>query len=90
MPVVTLPASASNGVVAGGTDGAVLVVRHGTTRKEQVTRALEALQNVDAKLLGTVLNRAPAKGPDSDSYGYAPGYYTTRGRSCRPGRRPPP
>ena len=50
-------------VLARLTDGAVLVVRHGSTRKEQVTRALEALQNVDAKLLGTVLNRAPGQGP---------------------------
>ena len=76
-------------VLARLTDGAVLVVRHGSTRKEQVTRALEALQNVDAKLLGTVLNRAPAKGPDADSYGYAPGYYTTRGRVMPPGQATP-
>jgi non-specific protein-tyrosine kinase len=76
-------------VLARLTDGAVLVVRHGTTRREQVTRALEALQNVDAKLLGTVLNRAPAKGPDSDSYGYAPGYYTTRGRVMPAGQATP-
>jgi non-specific protein-tyrosine kinase len=65
-------------VLARICDGAVLVVRHGNTRREQVTRALEALQGVDAKLLGTVLNRAPVKGPDADSYGYAPGYYSTR------------
>jgi capsular exopolysaccharide synthesis family protein len=65
------------------TDGAVLVVRHGSTRREQVSRALEALKNVDATLLGTVLNRAPSKGPDASSYGYAPGYYSTR-----PGKAP--
>ena len=65
-------------VLARVTDGALLVVRHGSTRREQVTRALEALKNVDATLLGTVLNRAPSRGPDADSYGYGPGYYSTR------------
>jgi capsular exopolysaccharide synthesis family protein len=65
-------------VLARHADGAVLVVRHGKTRREQVTRALEALQGVDARLLGTVLNWAPIKGPDADNYGYGPGYYSTR------------
>jgi capsular exopolysaccharide synthesis family protein len=65
-------------VLARQADGAVLVVRHGKTRREQVTRALEALQGVDARLLGTVLNWAPVKGPDADNYGYGPGYYSTR------------
>jgi capsular exopolysaccharide synthesis family protein len=75
-------------VLARHADGAVLVVRHGRTRREQVTRALEALQGVDAKLLGTILNRAPVKGPDADNYGYGPGYYSTRpGRGQAPGTR---
>jgi non-specific protein-tyrosine kinase len=65
-------------VLSRHADGAVLVVRHGKTRREQVTRALEALQGVDARLLGTVLNWAPVKGPDADNYGYGPGYYSTR------------
>jgi capsular exopolysaccharide synthesis family protein len=75
-------------VLARQADGAVLVVRHGKTRREQVTRALEALQGVDARLLGTVLNWAPVKGPDADNYGYGPGYYSTRpgrGRIIEPG-----
>ena len=75
-------------VLARQADGAVLVVRHGKTRREQVTRALEALQSVDAKLLGTVLNWAPIKGPDADNYGYGPGYYSTRpglGKTLGPG-----
>jgi len=79
-------------VLARVADGAVLVVRHGATRKEQVTRALEALENIDAKLLGTILNRAPVKGPDADNYGYAPGYYSTRndpGKLARVGHAAP-
>jgi capsular exopolysaccharide synthesis family protein len=65
-------------VLARQADGAVLVVRHGRTRREQVTRALEALKGVDAKLLGTILNWAAVKGPDAESYGYGAGYYSTR------------
>jgi hypothetical protein len=29
-------------------------------------------------LLGTVINRAPVKGPDADVYGYGYGYESTR------------
>ena len=70
-------------ILARATDGAVLVVRHGSTRREHMSRAIEALASVDAKLLGTLLNRVPAKGPDSDNYGYAPGYYSTRSDRSR-------
>lgn len=60
-------------------DGAILVVRHGKTTREQVTRSLDALSSVGARLLGTVLNMAPAGG--SHGYGYGYGYageYATR------------
>ncbi|MGI8330303.1 polysaccharide biosynthesis tyrosine autokinase [Actinomadura scrupuli] len=40
-------------------DGAVLVTRYGRTSREQVRRAAEQLSAVDARLLGTVLNRVP-------------------------------
>ena len=65
-------------VISRHTDGAVLVVRQGSTRRDQVMRALEALENVDARLLGSVLNRVPIKGPDAEGYGYGYGYYQTR------------
>jgi capsular exopolysaccharide synthesis family protein len=61
-------------VIARHTDGAVLVVRHGSTRREQVMRAVEALRGVDARLLGSVLNRIPTKGPDAYGYGYGYGH----------------
>jgi capsular exopolysaccharide synthesis family protein len=66
-------------VLARVADGAVLVVRVGRTKREQVARAIESLTGVDARLLGTVLNRAPARGPDADAYGYGYGYASTRG-----------
>lgn len=55
-------------------DGAILVVRHGKTTKDQVATAVERLESVDAVLLGTVFNRTPEKGNDGYGYGYGYGY----------------
>lgn len=52
--------------------GAVLVVGAQKTKRHDVERALAALQLVDAKLLGIVLNQLPTKGPDA----YAQSYYS--------------
>jgi capsular exopolysaccharide synthesis family protein len=63
-------------VLASASDGAILVVRHGKSRREEVERALQALGSVNAKVLGTVLNFAPRKkrGGGYDGYGYGYGY----------------
>lgn len=61
-------------VLVSHCDGAILIVRQGKTRREQVSRALEALQSVGARMLGTVLNMAPTSGPNSYGYGYGYGY----------------
>ncbi|MEV4457632.1 polysaccharide biosynthesis tyrosine autokinase [Microbispora sp. NPDC049633] len=52
-------------------DGTLLVVRHGKTRREQVARAGELLSSINARLVGAVLNFAPAKQGDYYGYGYA-------------------
>nr|WP_191910182.1 polysaccharide biosynthesis tyrosine autokinase [Microbispora cellulosiformans] len=52
-------------------DGALLVVRHGRTRREHVLRAEETLSSAGARLVGTVLNFVPVK--RNDRYGYASG-----------------
>jgi capsular exopolysaccharide synthesis family protein len=60
-------------------DGALMVVQHGKTTREQLTRSLGALESVGARVLGTVLNMAPAGG--AHGYGYGYGYtseYATR------------
>ena len=59
-------------------DGALLVVRQGRTTREQLTRSLEALRSVGARLLGTVLNMAPTGGAHGYGYGYYTGYYSSR------------
>ena len=61
-------------VLAQQADGALLVVRHGKTTKDQVTAAVERLRSVEAELLGTVFNRTPNKGGDGYGYGYGYGY----------------
>jgi capsular exopolysaccharide synthesis family protein len=71
-------------VLSKVTSGAILVVRSGRTRREQVHRALETLQAVDAHVFGVVLNMAPTKGPDAYRYGYG-GYggYTDKSKKGR-------
>jgi capsular exopolysaccharide synthesis family protein len=55
-------------VVAGHADGAVLLTRCGKTSAAQVRAAHHALRVADARLVGCVLNMAPAGRADSYSY----------------------
>lgn len=50
--------------------GVVLVVGAQKLRLQDFQKSLNALDMVEANVLGVVLNRLPAKGPDSYSYGY--------------------
>jgi tyrosine-protein kinase len=67
-------------LLAAQTDGAVVVVRHGKTSRDQLAHAVERLDQVDAKLLGMVLNMVPAKraGGQAYGYGYGPEYKTAK------------
>lgn len=60
-------------VLAKLADGAIVVVGSKIIKREQLDRALQNLENVDAHILGIVMNRLPATGPDAYSY-YADGY----------------
>lgn len=51
-------------------DGAVLVVRAGTTPRTLIKQSLYEIQQSGCKLLGTVLNRADVKGRAYGKYGY--------------------
>lgn len=69
-------------------DGAVVVVRHGQTSKDQLGHALERLEAVDAKALGVVVTMTPhAKrfGGYNARYGYGYGYGNAHDESV--GRR---
>jgi non-specific protein-tyrosine kinase len=72
-------------IMATAADGAILVARSGNTTKEQIRQAADALQQVNARLLGTVLNFAPQRkrrgyGSNYD-YGYGYGYGYGHGKS---------
>jgi capsular exopolysaccharide synthesis family protein len=58
-------------IVAKAADGAVLVVKFGKTTREQVATSVAALDQVGARLLGTVMNFVPT---GRRGYGYKYGY----------------
>lgn len=66
-------------VVAAHADGALLVVRHGKTKRSHVQQSLRALEAVGASVLGSVITMTPEqRRADPGGYeGY--GYYTTEG-----------
>jgi non-specific protein-tyrosine kinase len=66
-------------VLAAETSGAVLIVKHGSTTREQLARSAEALQEgVGARILGCVINMTPKRGPDAYYYGYGYSYKDRR------------
>ena len=64
-------------------DGVLIVVRHGSTSRDQLREAGDRLSAVGARVIGAVLNRAPTRGGDAYGYGYGYGY----GYRPEPGRR---
>ena len=46
-------------LLAAQTDGAIVVVKHGKTTRDQLSHAIERLDNVDATTLGVVINQTP-------------------------------
>jgi capsular exopolysaccharide synthesis family protein len=61
-------------IIARDVDGAILVVRHGKTTKEQLRQAGMRLNQVGATLLGTMVNMTPRRGAKAYGYGYGYGY----------------
>jgi capsular exopolysaccharide synthesis family protein len=60
-------------LLATRADGAVVVVSHGRTTRDQLSTAIERLESVDANTLGLVMNLTPIK-KSGGSYGYGYGY----------------
>ena len=67
-------------ILASESDGAILVVRHGKTTRDQVSVALSRLGSVGANLIGTVANMTPGR-RISYGYSYSYGYAPEAGRS---------
>lgn len=77
-------------IVSTYSDGVILVVSSGNVEIEAAQRAKELLLNVKANILGTVLNKVPAKGSGYYKYNYyyAGGYYDdTEHKAKKKGRR---
>ncbi|HEY9450002.1 MAG TPA: CpsD/CapB family tyrosine-protein kinase, partial [Gemmatimonadaceae bacterium] len=62
-------------ILATLADGALLVVRAGSTNRKAAQLAVQQLEDVDARVLGVVLNDPKAQVPLYDQYGYA-SYYS--------------
>ncbi len=66
---------ADGALIASMCDGAVMVVRSGYVSKKVIRRAVDQLETVGCKLLGTVLNRVPATKKKYGKYGKYGKYY---------------
>lgn len=83
-----LPVADSAGL-AVHTDGALLAVRYGRTRADQLEQAATALEQVGSRALGVVLNFVPPRADTAAAYGYGYGdpVSTASGRKGRLRRR---
>jgi capsular exopolysaccharide synthesis family protein len=70
-PLLPVTDAAVLSTITGGT---VVVVGCGVVQKEQLTRALAAVEAVNGNILGLVINRIPTRGADAESYYYSDGY----------------
>ena len=64
-------------VVSKFTSGAILVTASGRTKRNELSAAVRALENIDSRMLGVVVSMLPVKGPDSygyEQYGYGVQY----------------
>ncbi len=61
-------------LIASRADGALLVVRQGSTTRDQLAHSLDRLAAVGARPLGIALNMVPARGGRAYGYGYGYGY----------------
>jgi Mrp family chromosome partitioning ATPase len=55
-------------------DGALMLVRYGSTTREQLRLAVARIETVGGRLFGTILNRTPRRLGDVYGYGYGYGY----------------
>lgn len=71
------------------TGGAIVIVRSGKTRREQLRTAESTISGVGGRILGLVMNMTPIKGLDSTRYGYGYGYDYSGPKGDSMGQQPP-
>jgi capsular exopolysaccharide synthesis family protein len=74
-------------VISGLVDGVLLVGSAGTSTKRDVKRAVELLHQVDAPLIGSVLNNVHSKHDSSYTYGDSRYYLHPNDAQPEPERR---
>ncbi|CAM3545416.1 polysaccharide biosynthesis tyrosine autokinase [Mycobacterium frederiksbergense] len=57
-------------ILATAVDGVLMIARFGHTKRDQLTQAISALENVSARLLGVVLTMTPTRGSSYHNYSY--------------------
>ena len=70
-------------ILASEVDGVLLVLDAGKTRREIAVHALTGLRQVQARVIGVVLNRMPSRGPGSYYYYYNHEGYGSAGGDVR-------
>ena len=85
-PPATMLADAA--ILSTFIDGVLLVIDSGRTRQDVAKRAVEALKQVNARLVGVLLNRMPTRGSGYYYYYYyyKQGYYSSDDDQQRGGR----
>jgi capsular exopolysaccharide synthesis family protein len=77
-------------LLAAESDGALLVVKHNSTTRDQVASAVSRIEAVGARLLGTIVTMSPQSKRAASGYGYGYGYgygpEAGRARSSEPDR----
>ena len=68
-------------VLSSWVDGVILVANANMTSRRDFHRAVELLQQIEAPLIGTVLNQAAGEASYGDRYGYAYQYATKKDRA---------
>lgn len=68
-------------ILAAESDGAIVLVRAGQTKRDQLAQGIGILNDVGATVLGSVLSMVPARGGSSYSY-YQYDYGRTDGKSA--------
>ncbi|WP_354263268.1 polysaccharide biosynthesis tyrosine autokinase [Arthrobacter sp. OAP107] len=71
-------------VLAPCVGGVVLIAGAQVVKRQDLEKSLASLELVDASLLGVVLNRIPAKGPDAYTYSYYSSTEFTSERAQKP------
>ncbi|WP_167106182.1 polysaccharide biosynthesis tyrosine autokinase [Mycobacterium sp. DL592] len=57
-------------ILAAHSDGALIIARHGRTKRDQLAHAVGALRDVGAPILGAVFTMTPSRGRSSYNYKY--------------------